>query len=337
MTEGADPWKPLSPPDKLTTLSSRLVDPGLAWRLYWALDAEQSCLLVLRHDPVNRPANQLPKLRGLEIRLQVPDADGPAILMFRLKEREQREIFLRLCEDVISATRLAKTEKEAVELFLARTWRWHRLLRGGQDGRLSDDEQKGLIGELRVLQHILIPCVGVQAAVRSWTGPFNSPKDFEIGEICIDAKARRGAATPFVEISNEFQLDTEGVSTLILSVLEIASATIEDEKAVTVTTVAQGVLDEVQEKDSSAVEIFEERLLVAGFDWSDDYSDRRWLLGAEHLYIVSDAFPRVTPGMYPTGVSRVRYSISLQECEQYRTDTATVRQLLTGGGDGNHH
>lgn len=155
MIEDSDPWKHLPPPDKLTSLSMRLVDTDLSYRLYWALDAEQRCLLVLPHEAVNSPTNRLPKLRGLEIRLQVPDAEGPAILMLRLKESEQREIFHRLCEDVISATRLARTEKEAVELFLARTWRWHRLLRGGQDDRLSDDEQKGLIGELRVLRHFL--------------------------------------------------------------------------------------------------------------------------------------------------------------------------------------
>ncbi|BAO44982.1 PD-(D/E)XK motif protein [Thiolapillus brandeum] len=335
MTEGADPWKPLPPPGKPTTLSSRLVDPEIAWRLYWALDTDQNCLLVLRHDPANRPANRLPKLRGLEIKLQVQDADNSAILMLRLIDKEQREIFLRLCEDIIEATRIAGTEKEASERFLARTWRWHRLLRSGRDGRLSDEEQRGLIGELHTLRHILMPSVRMQTAIRSWTGPLNAPKDFEIGKVCIESKTRRGAATPFVNISNEFQLDTKGINTLVLRVLEVTSAVTDDENAITVTSMAREVFNEVQKRDSSVIEIFEERLLAAGFNWADDYRDQKWLLGTEYLYIVGDKFPKITPDMYPVGISRVRYSLSLQECLQYRTDKEKVKQLLGGGVNGN--
>jgi len=36
-----------------------------------------------------------------------------------------------LCRDIVECTARAKSEREAVALTLARTWRWHHLLRGG--------------------------------------------------------------------------------------------------------------------------------------------------------------------------------------------------------------
>ena len=77
--------------------------------------------------------------------------------------------------------------------FLARTWRWHRLLQGSRDGRLGDEEQKGLIGELVVLERRLLrllPVLRALDAVRSWTGPLDTPRDFEISRIHVEAKAR---------------------------------------------------------------------------------------------------------------------------------------------------
>ena len=77
-----------------------------------------------------------------------------------------------------------------------RTWRWHHLLRGGGSTlcyRL--EEQKGLLGELLVLERPFC-CLtsGASTAVAAWRGPLGSPKDFEIGRVAIEVKARRGGA-----------------------------------------------------------------------------------------------------------------------------------------------
>ena len=42
--------------------------------------------------------------------------------------------------------------------------------------------------------------------------------------MCIEAKARRGPAKPFVTISSEYQLDTEGTEALFLHVVELDRA-----------------------------------------------------------------------------------------------------------------
>lgn len=331
----ADPWKPITPPDQSSNVSGRRVDPELQWGLFWAVDADRNCLLILQHDSECSPEIRLPKMHGLQIETRRPDDTRPvALIIIRLVETEQREIFHRLCLDIVSATRQARTEVEAIERFLARTWRWHRLLRGGQDGRLSDEEQKCLIGELEILRRLLIPITGAMTAVKGWTGPLGAPKDFEIGRVCIEAKARRGAATPFVTVSSEFQMDTDGIDALFLHVSELTGAPDDDDEFVTVTDIARRVLDGIEAQDVAAVEIFEERLTSTGFDWEDDYTDKRWIVGPTSLYEIANDFPRITPAMFSTGVGNVRYAISLPDCEPYRSDEDRMRNCLTGALDG---
>ena len=78
---------------------------------------------------------------------------------------------------------------------LSRTWRWHHLLRGGRGTLLSPEEQKGLLGELFVLERLLLPRMDASSAVTAWRGPLGAPKDFEAARVAIEAKARRGGAT----------------------------------------------------------------------------------------------------------------------------------------------
>jgi hypothetical protein len=263
-----------------------------------------------------------------------PDAGDHELLVIRLLEEEQRDVFLRLCLDVVSATAQAATEPEAVERFIARTWRWHRLLAGGRDGRLSDEEQKGLLGELAVLSRILIPAIGAAHAVRCWRGPLGAPKDFEVGRICIEAKARRGTALPHVAISSELQLDATGCDALFLHVAEVSAAADDVRAAVTLTEACEAVRSLVLAQEPAFVDLLEERFAAAGFDWDDDYSDARWIPGPEHLFQVEGAFPRVTPDMFPHGVSGLRYVIALADCEPYRRDVPELTALISGGPHG---
>ena len=212
----SDPWKPIKRPDRMSTVSARRVDSSLPWGVFWAVDVDGNCLLMLQHRRGAMAPRRLPKLRGLQVETRSPEVGPHGLLVIRLLEREQREIFHRLCLDIVAATVAAKSEEEAIERFLGRTWRWHRLLRSGRDGRLTEEEQRGLAGELRFLGMHLFPTVGIAVGVRCWTGPLDSPKDFEIGGICVEVKARRSTATPYVAVASEHQLDSNGVEMLFL-------------------------------------------------------------------------------------------------------------------------
>ncbi len=333
MMKNDDPWSSInSPPVQTSRINARRVDQETPWGLYWAVDADRNILLILQHTSGVRRSRRLPKLRGLRVEAQhVGEASGERIII-RLTDREQRDIFLRFCVDIVEATALAKTEEQAVERFLARTWRWHRLLQGQRDNRLGDDEQRGLIGELVVLERHVFPVLGALAAVRCWTGPLDTPHDFEISRIHVEEKVR-GSATPRVRISSEYQLEQGSADPLFLHVTEVTTGAESATDAFTLSEMASRIRSFMAEQDMAAVELFEERLSAAGFEWTDDYSDKYWLIGQESLYEVGEGFPRITSAMFPGGVSNVRYTISLPDCETFRVVPTALAGAVSGAFD----
>ena len=326
-----DPWRDISAP-QASQINARRVTPATPWGLYWAVDAERNVLLILQHSGTSRRSRRLPRLRGLRVDAQPADSGSDERIVIRLTDTEQRDIFLRFCRDIVEATALAQTEEQAVERFLARAWRWHRLLQGGRDKRLGDDEQRGLIGELVVLERHLFPALGALDAVRCWTGPLDAPHDFEISRIHVEAKAR-GSATPRVMISSEHQLESGNAERLFLHVTEVTTATEGGQDALTVTEIASRIRLALAGRDMAAVEIFEERLAAVGFDWTDDYSDKSWVVGQEAVYEVREGFPRITPAMVPGGVGNVRYMISLPDCEDFRVVPPSLPISASGAAD----
>ena len=327
-----DPWSSITPPVSNTVISARRVDPSTRWDLFWGVDGDRNPLLILQHGKGLLRTRRLPKLRGLRVETLPADRGTDERILIRLTDREQRDIFLRFCQDLVESTVFAITEEQAVGLFLARTWRWHRLLQGGRDSRLSDQEQKGLIGELLVLVRHILPALGPTDAVRCWTGPLGSPHDFEISHVHVEAKAR-GSSVPVVSISSEFQLDSGSATILFLHVTEIAIAAQATEDASTLTDVAKKARSDVAGADIVAVEFLEQRLAAAGFNWTDDYSDKPWLVAGESLYEVRKGFPRIIPAMFPSGIGRVGYTISLPDCEPFLVDVATLRNAASEIGD----
>ena len=326
-----DPWRDIAAAHA-SQLNARRVTQATPWGLYWAVDAERNVLLILEHSGTSRRSRRLPRLRGLRVETQAADGGSDERIVIRLTDPEQRDIFLRFCRDIVDATALAQTEEQAVERFLARTWRWHRLLQGGRDKRLGDDEQRGLIGELVVLERHLLPALDALDAVRCWTGPLDAPHDFEISRIHVEAKAR-GSATPRVLISSEQQLESGNADRLFLHVTEVTTATEGGGDALTVTDIATRIRVVLAGRDMAAVDIFEERVGAVGFDWTDDYSDKAWVVGQEALYDVREGFPRITPAMVPGGVGNVRYVISLPDCEEFRVVPASLPITASGATD----
>jgi hypothetical protein len=109
-------------------------------------------------------------------------------------------------------------------------------------------------------------------------------------------------------------LDTAGVDELLLFVVELDQAPAGTSPSSTLTELASDIRDRLILADASLADHFDRLLTSAGFDWADDYSDTRWVEGASRLFRVSEGFPRISASALPSAISRVKYSISLQDC-----------------------
>ena len=325
-----NPWKDLVVPDTTTGLSARRIAGvgSTRWGLYWAVDWHRHCLLVLIHPEGLRSQHRWPTPSGLRIERQ--DAEpGQEYLVFRLTDSDHRDIFYRFCADLVDAVHAARSDKEALDVCIMRTWRWHRLLKGGRDGRLTAEEQKGLLGELTVLMELVMPAIGMAPGVAAWAGPLGASRDFEIGTVGIESKAYVPLAST-IRIASAEQLESDETHALFLHLTEIAVAVEGTSAAVTVTEMVKRVREFIGSQDTSALGEFEERLMAAGYTDADDYADHLWLIGDTAIFEVVEGFPRIIPPMIPSGVGDVRYRIILAECEPFRVEAADLSAAISG-------
>lgn len=325
-----DPWRELAAPASSSAISARRVDASNQWDLFWALDHDRRCLLVLRHSAAVASRQRLPRLRELELRSEALP-DGQPVLVLRLLAPAFRDVFFRLCTDIVGATVRCGTEAEAVDAFVARTWRWHHLLRGGGGGRLRPEEQKGLIGELLVLERYFLPTVGTAAAVAAWRGPVGTAKDFVHDRVAVESKTRGTADASVVPVSSELQLADEDLAQLFIHVSVLDPATPGDQGAFTLAEVATRVRDALSDSGQVAMGRYEALLTAAGFQFEDDYSDFAWSGGERSIYHVVEGFPRLVPGNIPTGISGVRYMLSLTGAGAYLVAPHDLQSALAEG------
>ena len=331
MSKDENPWRDLAAPSEASGFSARRIAGvgSTEWGLYWAVDSWRQCLLVLAHGTGIRSSHRWPTLRGLRIE-RLPEGSGRRdFLVIRLTETEHRDIFYRFCTDIVDAAATSDSDQGALDTCILRTWRWHRLLKGGRDGRLTDEEQKGLIGELVLLREHVVPVIGVSDGIRSWVGPLGALRDFEVETVGLECKACAPLA-PTVRVASADQLGSTRTKPLFLHVIEVAPALDDASEAVSVTDVVDQVRQQVETKDVAALGEFEERLWAVGYDPADDYSERRWVIGSSSFFAVVDGFPRITTPMLPMGVMDLRYKILLAACERFRVEATAVMQRISG-------
>lgn len=304
----------------------RRVDAAGKFDFFWALLEQNTPALILRLTNDVDDTAALPKLKNIELKFRTLDRK---VLALRLLDGSQRDIFHTLCLDVVGAAEQAEAVPEALERAIRRTRRWNFLLRSGGQVGMSLEEQRGLVGELSYLRQLSSE-LGPDAAIDAWKGPEGASKDFEFPGLCIEIKARRGAAKPHVRISSEDQLADVAGARLFLRVFDVDSAVLPE---------GESLHDHVRttaalfENDDTAYERWQDLIAATGYDEADDYVERRWVLGLARSYEVIEGFPRLAAPL-PNGVANVAYAIALEACEPFRCADIPATQILKGSTDG---
>ena len=309
------PWAGLAPD------IGRRVDSEGRYDFFWAVMPNGLPGLLLRLPEGTPTVHPLPVLQNLSLSYHV--VDNREIFCISLADRSQLEIFETLCRDVVAAAERAETTGSVLSRAIQRTMRWHHLLRAGGVEGLSIEEQRGLVAELAVLRD-LVDRHGALTAIEAWMGPTGSPKDFELADIHVEVKARRGAAHPKITISSAAQLAAVDGFALYLRVIDVDTAladqgmTLADHVDATAACFAG---------DPAAASLWEQRLAATGYlsEQVDPY--RVWKTGQARRFSVIQGFPRLVPPL-PDGVDDLKYSISLAACAPFEVadeDLSPVR------------
>ena len=307
-----DPWTDIGSAGGSLTL--RRVDASHPADFFWARDHKGRCALVLVVAEGTTVDEARPTLNGIEI-IEAPDQDRKHAFVLVLKREEDRDLFRRLCDDIVDACRTKRGDQAVLSATIRRAWKWHSLLRGGASQRLGPEEQQGLIGELLFLER-LIDHLQPKGAVEAWRGPLDEPKDFTFLGRAVEVKARH-AGKDAVKISSENQLQVVPGQALSLLVFALTPSVQQASDSLCLDGLVSRVRNKLNASDPAADEGFEARLLGTGYTSDHDYSDTWWIEIASNAYAVGQTFPRIESTGLPPAVNSVTYWLRLDQCAPF--------------------
>lgn len=317
------PWDSIPVPSCSGAYGAKLVEPKTnpaQKRVFWAKGACQRPALLVEYDPVIGCGSSLPTFKNIK----VYNDRGRSQLLIELLEADMKDNFYELCLDVIKVLQ-GVPFNAAGKMCLMRLERWAAFLRPDR-GRLTLEEQKGLIAELDFLEYVVLNIYGATSALNGWCGPENGKRDFAYGQTFVEVKSKRGSSSTGVRISSEEQLNLNSSERLFLYVEEINSSGAEDESAFTLADVVTRV--ESLLESPMQIAMFQSKLAEIGYLQEDDYSTIYWTKGLTEAFEIRDGFPRIDSNSCDPGVSSVCYNLDLAYCADYEIDIDLIAEAL---------
>lgn len=298
-----------------TGIRMAVMTPGRTWAI------------LIEIPPDDASALTPPRWRGMGFRIipQVgPELSAKHICLY-VESPEHRSVFTTLSSDII------RTLESSDQISRIRNLqncfnRWSKFFeRWGQEG-ISAERQRGLFGELMVLETLLRTGLPLVEGVSSWKGSSGSDQDFIHMDAAIEVKTTISREPRKISISSEKQLDNTDLESLALVVLtlnEVESGGISLPDAV-------GAVRQLLVNDREADSIFESRLIEAGYLDSDaDKYPKRYKIRSIEIFNVQDEFPRIIS--VPQGVEDLRYTVTISVCKPFEIGIGDMIKEFCGG------
>ncbi len=268
---------------------------------------------------VRFPTADLPRLprpdsgRGFSFERPVQIGADTLGLPLLLGDPAVADLFALMGADLVSEVERPETEVPAVERVLRRIALWRRFLQRRAD-LMSDEEVRGLFGELHVLS-LVMAADGADAALESWQGPARELHDFRFADGLVEVKSWRVESGARVQISQPSQIGVDPHRPMHLAAVQVSAG------GPTGRTLRETVALLRARMSGLQVQRFEELLADYGYleAQAEEYRDRMLVHGLD-VYEVRAGFPHVDVRSIPGGVAELRYAIELGALEPFRSE-----------------
>ena len=238
--------------------------------------------------------------------------DYKLALSFDLLDLAYAPMFTVFCKDMIVVCERAGKEM-AISSALVR-WKYWKEMFGKKRSQILDKQEiKGLMGELYVIKHRLIPEYGYKNAIKSWMGPMLGHKDFEINRTWYEVKTINDSAVQIIVSSLE-QLESEIDGHLIL--VKVDETSENNEKALNLNKMVLQIIDVIE--DPEILEEFRTKLDNIGYVADPEYEKFNFIFKGLEMYVVNDFFPRLRRGEIHNAIGNVKYTILLAGITDFR-------------------
>lgn len=245
------------------------------------------------------------KLVGISVKERTKVAETQFVLT--LKSEDDLDIFVKLCNDLQEVKVSDNLQKYADDLSF-RLEQWVKFLAIARSKLIPIKTQLGLIGELSFLKLLLNTGVDPKVVLEKWRGPEGSAHDFVLNKSWYEVKGHV-TEDKYVNISNEYQLDSDERIPLYLMVFDLG----ESDQGQNIVDMAKEIITTWFQEDAEAKAIFERKLLELKFNIMENYENLgRYDVVGMQKYEVRDKFPRIIPSKLPDSIEYVKYKLNLE-------------------------
>lgn len=303
-----DPWAKIEASTEVVGLRVQGRHP---LNVYWTRRQDGAVGLQFRAFPARSLDREVPRLREVSIDLR---NEEPAFLALFLDNQLHQEMFHLLCRDIIEASSRSMSPERAISEVFRRLNHWQSMLAIDRTGDLSDQEVRGLLGELTVLG-LIAEGLGIEGAVAAWVAPDEQPQDFALPFGLLEVKTRLASSRQVVTVSSLEQLDARDTA-MLLVVVECSP----DEKGVSLNELVESFIEQAERSSWSLRNRLELALLRRGYVYSPSYDAKRYRASMRRAFLVREGFPRLRRSSCDTRIRSASYCIDITALDEFEVD-----------------
>lgn len=239
--------------------------------------------------------------------------DGKYALCYSLSDNSLRDQYISLCWDIMNCSFDATCKDVGVAIAIERFCLWQKLLAETRSKKLSENEIKGLIGELCTLRQVVLEEHSQPDALNSWVGPLGADRDFVMPTGWYEVKTT-SLSKDTVSISSLDQLDTDAEGSLLI--VRIEKTSINETGSFTLNSLVREIRDSLDDLESRAV--FDARIMLAKYDPTDPRAEEPYVFHQIEFYAVDDDFPRIRRSRVSGGISNATYELSIPSLNRWK-------------------
>lgn len=231
-------------------------------------------------------------------------------LEFRLNDVRYYLMFKAFYEDVFESTWSVKIE-DAAARFIEIYNKWKRAF-STEGLPLSREEVQGLIGEMCVIDEILLKKYDPKTVLDGWMLTQKGKQDFIFSDTWYEVKSTHiGSNTITITSAEQLDCPTDGY----LSVVKLKSTSINDEKKVNLSIIIDRLLSKFD--DSNCGEEFLMKLAELGLP-NEKYDDQVYEIVELDQYAVKDGFPSLKRSTLSPAIGLAQYELYLEQLRIYK-------------------